>query len=484
MERPVILIQPRTNVFDSGKTRPTLPLSLLSAARLAAARHPLRLVDQRADRGWRDTLRALIREQPLLIGVTSITGNQLFSALEATRFARELSPAPIVWGGIHATLFPDQVLAEPAIDYVVRREGEHTLAELADRLADGGDPGGIAGLSFKRDGQIVHNPERPFAALDALPEVPYAAAGPAPYFLTNGRPTLYLETSRGCFSQCAYCYNAVYHQHHWRGQSAATVLDRVARLRRERPEVGHLSLVDDNYFGRVERALEIAAGLAAAGGALTYQVQGAHGQVISQLADEDLRLLRRSGCVRLDMGVESGSPRLLEAMGKRLDLDRVVALNRRLGAIGIRPWYNFMVGFPDETAADTAATRHLALQLLDENPAALVSPFYQVVPYPGTALFARAVKLGFTPPARLDGWRDFHSGAAATPWQDEATRERHRRLYFLSIFADRKLEQYDTNPLYRVLARCYRPYARWRLRRGRLALLPEAALFRRLFDVS
>jgi radical SAM superfamily enzyme YgiQ (UPF0313 family) len=484
MKPLVVLIQPLTNIFDSGKKSPTLPLALLSAARRLADDCRIRLVDLRRNRTWRAALAEALREPPVCIGVTSITGNQLFSALEATRRARELSAAPIVWGGVHATLFPEQALAEPAIDFVVRREGEATFAELVRCLADGGDPAAVRGLSWRRDGAVVHNPERPIVELDEEPEIPYHVFPGKPVFLTEGQPTLYFETARGCPSRCAYCYNAVVHHSHWRAQSAETVLARVDWIRANLPEVQRLSIVDDNYVHDLDRVRRIADGLIGRGAPFAYQIQGAHVRTTCGLSDADLRLLRRSGCVRVDMGVESGSPPIVRALCKPVDLDDVRALNRRLIQADIRPWYNFMVGFPDETDADVDATRTLMMQLTAENRRALVSPWYQFVPYPGTALFDVAVQRGYRPPATLAGWRDHHAGAARAPWLDERRRRENRILYFLSIFVDAKIEQYDANLIIRLLARCYRPIARFRMKRRCFGLLLEAAVFRRLFDIS
>lgn len=124
------------------------------------------------------------------------------------------------------------------------------------------------------------------------------------------------------------------------------------------------------------------------------------------------------------------------------------------------------------------------LKMLDENTQALVSPIYQLVPYPGTEIFEYALSKGFRHPAALEDWRDYHSGGIAIPWQPPKRRREMGKLYFLSIFVDAKLEVYDTHLLYRFLARFYRPIARFRLKRGFLALMPEYYLFRYFFDIS
>ena len=481
----IVLVQPMTNVFDAGKLRPTPPLSLLAAVRLAAQKHPVKMVDLRAQPDWQKRLRELLRQRPTMVATTSVTGNQLSSTLQVVRFIKAEAPdVPVVWGGVHATLFPEQVLDEAAVDYVVRGEGEQSMAELADALATGEGGRGIAGVSYRADGEIVHEPERPFLDLAELPDVDLDLPPGGDHFLVEGKPATYAETSRGCPMHCAYCYNAVFHHSTWRGEPAESVLARWQRLRRERPHIVHLSLVDDNYFGKMRHALDLAEGLVKQGSPFTYQVQGAEVAVLAKMSDDELNLLARSGCVRLDMGVESGSRRLLASVDKRVDPDDVIAVNRRLAGSSITTWYNFLAGMPGETDDDLDASLDLMLRLLRDNPRALVSPFYLYAPYPGTALFERAQGLGYTPPAKLDGWDGLHSGRAPVPWIDPPRRRRLAAMYFASIFVDRKLDVYDTRPLYRLAARLYRPIARWRLRKRFFKWMPEAWLFNRLYDIG
>jgi anaerobic magnesium-protoporphyrin IX monomethyl ester cyclase len=485
IQRSILLYQPLTNIFDRGKALPTQPLSLLSAARRLRGRYRVVLINACSDPQWKKSLQEeLERERPVCLGTTSITGNQVFSSLEAVTLAARQGGVPIVWGGIHGTLFPDMMLNEAPVDVVVRKEGEDTFPEVLEALEGGSDLQGIPGISFRRDHQVVHNPDRPWVDLETLPEVPYDWIRGPVHFLTEGKPTLYLETSRGCFSGCTYCYNQAYHQRKWRAQSSEKVLARIRELLQRFPAIGHLSLVDDNYFGKPERTREIAEGLLRMGVPVTYQVQGAHIEQISRMEDADFDLLARSGCVRLDMGVESGSPEILQRVKKKIHPQQVIQINRKLARSGIRPWFNFMAGFPGETAEDLRRTRALIFRLLRENPSCLISPVYPLAPYPGTELFREAVGLGFRPPEHLEEWKNYHLANRSIPWLDDKRRKQIQAMYFLSIFVDEKLQLYDTKHIYRVLARLYRPVARFRLKHGFFKAMPELSLFQRLFDTS
>ena len=108
----------------------------------------------------------MARERPLFVGFSTITGPQLRPSIEASRRVHALG-VPVVWGGVHATIMPREVLEEPYVDFVVVNEGEVTSQELALRLAGDLDPewSAVSGLAYTGGhGRPVMTPERPFLA--------------------------------------------------------------------------------------------------------------------------------------------------------------------------------------------------------------------------------------------------------------------------------------------------------------------------------
>ena len=481
----VVLVQAKTEILDAWKSHPTLPLSLLSAARRVAKTRKVVLVDERVDRDWRGTLDAHLARQPICVAVTSVTGRQLLHALAIARHVKQTAPdVPVVWGGIHGTLLPEQTLASGVVDVIVIGEGEDTFAELVEALASGRPAWEVAGTASRdANGALRLGPPRAKLDLDALDPVPYHLAGPGYLFLRGGRQTAYFETSRGCPYPCGYCYTNALYAVSWRGQRPEVVLEHLRHLRRSLPGVSHVSITDDSYFTRTERALEIAEGILREGWDLTYQVQGTVIPIIKKLTDDQMALLRRSGMVRVDMGVESGSERIQKEIGKGLKIPDVREINRRLRKHDIVPWYNFMSGFPDESAAELGSTLDLLLEVVRENPQALVSPVYCLAPYPGTDAYHLAERAGFQFPPRTEDWARFALDRSNNPWMTESQRKAQEAAYFLSIFVDGKVREYGTLPL-RVLAAMYRPVARLRLRRRKFSFLPEKWLADRVTAAS
>ncbi|MEI7528441.1 MAG: cobalamin B12-binding domain-containing protein, partial [Elusimicrobiota bacterium] len=137
MKKNLVLIQPGIGDMDMFRANPTPPLGLLCAASLVCAEFEVRIVDQRAEADWRAALARAIDGGTVAVGLTAMTGGMILNALEAARLARGLCGAPLIWGGIHASLRPAQTAAHGLADYVVEGEGELALAELARRLAAG-----------------------------------------------------------------------------------------------------------------------------------------------------------------------------------------------------------------------------------------------------------------------------------------------------------------------------------------------------------
>jgi len=483
-DRPkIVLFQTQTGVLSEIKSRPSFPMSLVSAARELVADFRVTLIDQRVDeRAW-DRLARELEDGPVCVGITSITGSQLRYALEAGRFVKKRSPrVPVVWGGVHMTLLPGQTLREPCVDMGVRGEGEETFAALARALAGSGGLDGVAGLSFRRGEDAVHTPPREFADMDRLPPMPYPLAQGEYLFSRHGRPSMYLETSRGCPFRCAFCYNSSIRNRTWRAMSAPRTLQAVEELLAAFPQVRHLSLVDDNYFVDPERVREISRLLIARGAGLTYQVQGTHVSTVKKMSRLDLDLLRAGGCDRLDMGVESGSGRVLEDIQKGIRPEDVLEVNRRLRSHGIEPWFNFMTGFPGETEADLADTCALVRRLLRENPQAMISPLYCYTPYPGSKLCEKSERMGFRVPGSVEEWAEYGWDRARLPWINDRKARELEALYFLSIFIDRKIFEYETRWWMILAAFCYRPVARLRFRFRFYGALAEKWLVERLFE--
>ncbi len=324
----VVLVQPKTGVLSEIKTHPSFPMSLVSAVREADNDFAVNLIDQRIEQDWKEKLGGEISKGPVCVGITSITGAQLHHALEISRFVKETgSNVPLVWGGVHVTLLPEISLAERSIDVLVRGEGEETFPDLLRQILAEKELGDVPGISFLKNGKTVHTEQRSFVDLNPLSSMPYHLARDDYLFLRKGKPSMYLETSRGCPFRCFFCYNSSTRNRRWRAMTPEKALASIEEILQAFPSVRHLSVVDDNFFVDLNRVRTICRLMIRDFPSLTYQVQGTNIEAVKRLTREDLSMLRKSGCERLDMGVESGSEKVLKAINKDIRVEDVREAN-------------------------------------------------------------------------------------------------------------------------------------------------------------
>jgi len=482
--RPIILLRASEGLY-SKVFRPWVPLSLLAAAtKLDEANYPIILIDQRASADWKSDLRKALMQNPICVGVTSMTGSQITYALEMSAYVKQNSSAPVVWGGVHATLFPLQTLEHPLVDAVVKGEGEESFLQLVLRMEQGQSLRGLEGIVYKDHGEIVNNPDRPFLDLDTLPPVPYHLIQIDKYlhrYFDEDR-VLEFETSRGCPFNCTFCYNPLYSQRRWRALSAPRLLELLTPLV-ETYGVNAFHFVDDGFFIDHERAREIMKGVLKRRWSIKMGFQGSRIDTVDQMSNADLELIIEAGGAYLQVGVESGSPRILEILHKRIHPDQVMAFNRRLARYPqMTVYYNFMCGFPTETSEDVLQSTALAWALLRDNPHALISAFHFYKPYPGTSLRERIVHMDDITPTTLEGWGNFNWTQYIGRDQDTATRKLMERIEIVSVLADQKIRYQSDSAALRMLAAIYRPLARFRLKHNWYSWMPEHWLRKWLGD--
>jgi radical SAM superfamily enzyme YgiQ (UPF0313 family) len=356
------------------------------AASLRAAGHDVALYDASAPFASKDhaEIRARVAAfEPDLVGLHVKT----LHAQPAYALARDLEGFTLVAGGPHATIVPDELLAQ-GFQYVVRGEGEDVLVELAS----GKPRGDIAGLSFVERGMRRHNPTRPFLMdLDRL-AAPLSALDlfdPSWYGATKTLPPAGLLSSRGCPAACTFCSNDVTGRK-FRYRSAASVASEVAQMRADHEAIG-FTFFDDSFAVGKRRVRELCDAIAALPEPVwwTCTAHPAH------LDRDVLADMKRAGCAGIDIGMESADPGMLLRIGKGVTVERVLQVLAWCAELGIHSVVNLMFGWPDETDAELDAT----VGFLDR-AMPIAGGFNArgvVVPYPGTKIYdEHHERFGFT----------------------------------------------------------------------------------------
>ena len=328
------------------------PLCLLSVASpLVAAGFRVVLIDAALEP---ELERAVAKEldEALCLGISFFTGPMIGSAIRVSQMAKRIRPdLPIVFGGWHPSLMPDQTLKPDFVDVVVRGQGELTLLELVQRLAEAKSLDGLRGASVKVGGRAIHNPERPVENINNLPTPAFDLADFGAYARASGLRELGYATSVGCPYACNYCTDQVFYKRRFNAYSAERVVREVPDLV-SRYRLSSVAFFDSNFPVDVKRALAIARGFVESRVRFRWSVQ-ASTDLLCRMSDEEVRLLAEGGLYYLGFGTESASQEVLAMMNKKHQrVDDMFETARKTEQAGIRVTYNIILGYPGETEAD------------------------------------------------------------------------------------------------------------------------------------
>ncbi|HHT9125288.1 MAG TPA: B12-binding domain-containing radical SAM protein [Candidatus Brocadiia bacterium] len=414
----VILFYPKTG-FDIKKVSVDIPIALLAVSSFIAERHKVKIIDQRVEEDWESKLTEELKKNPVCLGVTAMTCPQITYALQACAMAKKTSPETItVWGGVHATLMPEETLRHPSVDIVMRGEGEISFKNLVNRLCMDrkSDLTPIRGISFKdKNGKIIHTPVEKVLPMDQTVDLPYQLLGNIEdYIGSQGRfknetaRSLIYISSRGCPYRCTFCAMPGLDEVRWRSEPVELTYRRISMLK-ERFKLDSITFHDENFMVDTKRVNRLAEMI---NGEFKWWVQAR----MDSLLRFDINKLVKNGLESLQPGLESGSDRILKMIKKGETIEEYIEANKKLAKTDMEPLYNFMIGFPTESEEEIFMTVDLALRMLEDNNKAMIAGFYVVVPYPGTDLYDLALKYGFVQPDRLEDWAQYNRQHLATPW--------------------------------------------------------------------
>ena len=292
----------------------------------------------------------------------------------------------IAFVGPHVSVLPEKSLREcAAIDFICRKEFDYSVVEFAN-----GKPlDDIQGISFLKNGSIVHTPDRPqITDLDALPHVTDVYRRDldvrrynVPFLL---HPYVSLYTTRGCPAQCTFClWPQTLSGHPWRKRSTDRVAAEMAKAKQYWPWVKEFFFDDDTFNLQKARTIELCGKLKPLG--LTWSCTS---RVTTDY--ETLKAMREAGCRLLIVGYESGDAQILKNIKKGATVERARQFTKDCHKLGLVIHGDFIMGLPGETRETVRNTINFAKELDVETIQVSVAHAY-----PGTELFDYAVKNGF-----------------------------------------------------------------------------------------
>lgn len=312
-----------------------------------------------------------------LVGISSITSTSTRSYKLINEIKKINPDVPIIMGGAHPTFMPEEVI-ENGSDYAVRGEGERTILELIDAIEGKINFEDVKGLSFKKDGNFIHNEDREL--IENLDELPY----PDWSLLENHEEINYMpiQTSRGCPYNCKFCSVIKVFGRKYRFRSVDSVIAEIKHLLKifEGTKAKRIFFYDDNFSANRKRVKSLLNKI------LDQKIKMPTWFSQDRLdiaEDEELvELMAKAGCMRIMAGIESINPKTLQEYNKGQKVEGIKEAISVLHKHGIGVHGMFVLGGENDDIDSIKKT----MSFIIENKIDTVQ-IMMLIPFPGTEIY-------------------------------------------------------------------------------------------------
>jgi len=373
---PLEKIYQKTKLAKMTHSIPPLSLATLGGSLLEDG-HEVQIFDFNLPENNLKTFSLLIRNfEPSFVGITFVT--PLFTDMKkVARLIKNINnKIVVIGGGPHCSSYPKQTLEDTDLDVVVTGEGDLVIRDIVnDRYFDK---------------TKINITSKPIQNLDELPFPAYHLYDfkkySPPKSIARKLPAAWMETSRGCIYNCIYCNKNIFGRR-FRTKSVGRVVEEMIRLKRMGFQEVHFT--DDAFTTDINRAKEMCDLLIQRKVNLDFAL--INGIRVNQLDYELAVKMKKAGCYKLFLGIESGNQQILNNIRKGITLKHVVQAVNWLKEAGIdEVWGSFMIGLPGETEETIQDTIEFAKRLpLD------LAKMSILIPLPATPIFEEWDKRGY-----------------------------------------------------------------------------------------
>ncbi len=384
------------SIIADTRKYPSLGLGYIAAA-LEKGGYRVNYIDMDADDlNFKGLFTRLRKSPPSVVGITSDIVTFYTAKKIAAAIKKEFPESFLVVGGPHTAIYPTELLETSSFDASVRGEGEATIVELTSTLKKGNSLGDIRGISYKENGTVRVNENRPL--IKNLDEIPFPARHLMPldkYYSVvakKGNFTTILG-SRGCPFHCTYCLE----QGPLRLRSPENVVDELELVINDFG-INEFFFQDSTFTMNMKHAARVCKEIIKRNLDIIWECRTRVDRVTKGL----LKLLKLAGCQRIHYGIESGNQRVLNLLNKKTTLHQIENAVKWTKAADIETLTYFMIGSPGETLGTIQDSIKFAKKLNTD-----FALFTITTPGPGTPIYEDALKEGVF---KTDYWREFILG--------------------------------------------------------------------------
>jgi anaerobic magnesium-protoporphyrin IX monomethyl ester cyclase len=379
----ILLVQPNNEGKKLYKYDCAMPIGLIYIGTvLKHNNHEVKILDRNLYPSD-DYLKELLKRGYDFIGIGAYTGRMLYDAVEVSKIVKENSSSIVVWGSFHPTIVPEETLKNPYIDHIIRGEGEEIFLEMVNLHEKGRDFTKIKGLDL--------NPLATPPDINSFPPIDYGLVEIEKY------PNFFVSTSRGCPYKCTFCYNSygcdsIKPYRNLSFEKSVELIENVVN----KYKIKTFTIVDDNFPSDKEKLKKITPIMNKLGIRFDTFCRANYADI------ETLKLLKSAGCWQIQIGVESGSQRILNFLKKGTTVKMNSEAIQNCKKVGIFSHTSFMIGIPTETIEDIKET----IEFIKKNKPDLggAGIFH---PFPKTILWDYCVEKGLIKePKTIEEWAE------------------------------------------------------------------------------
>ena len=430
----VILINPQHHRnWDYQNSQFSFPIGLmyLSAALKNAGFNPV-IIDA-CTQADHEVLIGRLLPETLYAGISAMTP-QVPHAYHLAGIIRRFSQnLPIVWGGIHPSLYPESC-NDPLCSVAVIGEGDRTSVELALAFLEKKDLSQIHGIAYIKDHAVTRTPDRIPLDVNSLPAIDYDGVDFERYVTTyllqeNRRARVIpVHAARGCPWHCTFCINTTLNaERRYRCRNATVLLEEIQNLS-QKYDIEGIMLQDEEFFANRERIVGFLDGVESRNlGRLKFFATSRVNHFREGYIDRPfLERLKKCGFVDFVFGVESGSRHCLEIIQKEISIEQVLHTARLLAGQDLQAAWGFIMAIPGESRKDIIKTLHVMEKIRKiSSKNYFIGP--QIFrPYPGSVLYQEALKAGLREPSTLKQWTEQTFNAEGwsrdLPWVEQKSK--------------------------------------------------------------
>lgn len=360
-------------VFDYGEKTDTGKMRLAHQMSLRYSRYAEVMNDENHPI-WNKIVSEIVSRDPDIIGFTTHTA-AMTSVIYISRLLKKKMGVPIILGGTHPTVMPELSLHESKADVAVIGEGEKTIIELVPALLEQSPLHTIKGIAYVKDSIFSLNEQR--ERIQDLDQIPFPARHLMDRSSYRAEAFGYVTSSRGCPFNCLFCTSRLIWGRQVVFRSVTNVLDEVEKVQATYG-TKQFRFADDTFTLDRNRVLDFCKEIKERELDISFRSTSRTDTVDAEV----LSALKTAGCNRISFGVESGSQRILDLIGKKSTLKKARNAVKAAQKAGLFTIATFIVGNPTETLEELRAT----VKLIDEiHPSRSIINLMTV--YPGTALY-------------------------------------------------------------------------------------------------